>query len=250
MMQVSLLPRLKSHGVGVILEGFGCSPPKVRSALEMLREHAALKTNAASGGVRSDTVAFDITAGLRRIAEEVSNTATSKASFDQQGAIYLAQREELRSGEALRDDVWAFMTTVLAPDVVYWRFPSRPTLPLERYAGGVRNAFQRLWVRGVALDRGEASMDRWELVEKLSEDAMVQIFERASLAAYPQLARALAEGWLRAAGEFGRNRMESVMRSATKLVRVRNQIIDLSYLSPQDLAEEIDEAFRMAVIAS
>lgn len=245
-MQVSLLPRLKSHGVSLIVGQFGREKPMIRGAIEMLVEHAALKTNAASGGARADTVAIEITGDLRKLAEEVSAGSIPKTMFDHRAAIYLAQRKDLRSGEALRDDVWAFMTSVLAPDVVYWRFPSRSTAQLERYAGGVRNAFQRLWIRGVTLDRGEDRQARWELVEKLTEDAMVQIFERASLASVPHLARAIAEGWLRAETEFGRDRMEGITRLATKLIRMKNQIIDLSYLHQEELDPIIDEAFKLA----
>ena len=245
-MRVFLLPRLKSHGVSTILSRFGEDAPKRKSAIEMLREHADLKTNAASGGVRADKISIDICADLRDIANKVSGSRTSKAKFDQRAAIYLAQRKELKSGEGLRDDVWAFMTTVLAPDVVYWRFPTRSSAQTDRYAGGVRNAFQRLWIRGVTLDRGVNSEARWELVEKLTEDAMVQIFERASLSSAGELAKAIAEGWLRAEARFGRERMEDIMRSATKLIRVRNQIIDLSSLSQGELEQVVDEVFGEA----
>ena len=66
----------------------------------------------------------------------------------------------------------------------------------KRFTGGVRNAFQRLWMRGSTLDRGEDRPDRWGLVRALSEDAMVQIFERASISSDARLARAVAEAWV------------------------------------------------------
>lgn len=168
----------------------------------------------------------------------------ARGQFDRVAAIALALEPALRTGEALRDDVWAFLTAVLAPDVVAWRFPDRAA---HRYAGGVRNAFQRLWARGTVLDRGEGHADRWGLVEALSEDAMVQIFERASLAGNERLARAIAELWVETAADVGRGAMESVMRRATKLVRIRNEIIDLAILPDANLLEEVRGCFRRAV---
>jgi hypothetical protein len=85
---------------------------------------------------------------------------------------------------------------------------------------------------------------RWELVINLTEDAMVQIFERASISGNPLFARAVAEGWLRTSNQIGRSQMESVMRSATKILRVRNQILDLGYLPAAELEELVSQTFN------
>jgi hypothetical protein len=248
MTRVSLLPRLKAHGVVTILDRLKNEAPSARDSIDLLREFAALKTSAPTGGTRADGVAINITAELRRIAQKAgfpsTNTQAAKAQFDQDAAVYLAQNDELRTGEALRDDVWAFMTTVLAPDVVSWRFTDKGSDRFARYAGGVRNTFQRLWVRGIALDRGDMHEKRWELVINLTEDAMVQIFERASISGNPLFARAVAEGWLRTSNQIGRSQMESVMRSATKILRVRNQILDLGYLPAAELEELVSQTFN------
>lgn len=249
-MRVSLLPRLKSHGVAAILERMKETPPAPRDGIFLLSEYAALKSSASSGGARADTVAVDVTVELRKIAQKfgypTTNMQSARSLFDQEAAIYLAQKEELKSGEALRDDVWAFMSTVLAPDVVAWRFSDNSSERVARFAGGVRNAFQRLWVRGTALDRGEGHPQRWELIRQLTEDAMVQIFERASIGGNPPLAKAVAEGWAKASLVFGRGPMESIMRSATKVLRLRNQIVDLAYLPPDELELVVSEAFEVA----
>jgi hypothetical protein len=104
------------------------------------------------------------------------------SKFDTEAAAWFADQTILASGEALRDDVWSFIGVVLAPDIVYWRFGTAR----KRYIGGVRNTFQRLWIRGVALDRGVDSLARWELLEELTEDALVQITERPSLSGDPK----------------------------------------------------------------
>lgn len=252
-MRVPLLPRLKAHGVATILEKLKSETPSPKDSIDRLKEYSALKTSAPSGGTRADSVAVNITAELRRIAQKAgfptSNTQAARAQFDQDAAIYLGQLEYLQTGEALRDDVWAFMTTVLAPDIVVWRFTDKNRERAARFAGGVRNSFQRLWVRGTILDRGEGHAQRWELLKQLTEDAMVQIFERASIGGNPPLAIAIAEGWLSTTAKVGRGPMEGVMRSATKILRVKNQIIDLGYLTPEELEHVVLNTFDTATRA-
>ncbi|MCD5991367.1 hypothetical protein KDX30_26145 [Pseudomonas sp. CDFA 553] len=259
MIRVSLLPRLKAHGVEIVFEKVRGSHVLTAEATDLVTEYASLKSSASTGGTQADNVSISIAAELRSIAVSVGFPSQSKQArslFDQKAAIYLALNNDLKSGEALRDDVWAFMTLVLAPDLVIWRFPvkgGRATEdkenvdPLSRFKGGVRNSFQRLWVRGTVLDRGEGHMKRWELIEQLTEDAMVQIFERASIGGNRTLALALAEGWLRTASQIGRGPMENAMRSATKILRLKNQVIDLGCLSPEELDMTVSDAFSVSL---
>ncbi|MFN7176247.1 MAG: hypothetical protein ACK4MX_05090 [Thermaurantiacus sp.] len=163
----------------------------------------------------------------------------SHAGFDAETAAWLAQSDLFRGGEALRDDVWAFVAAVVAPDIVHWRFGRSP----ERYCGGVRNTFQRLWMRGRALDRGAGHPERWRLLEELTEDALVQITERPSIGGDPVLAVAVAEAWLRAARHHGKTAMEDIMRRAILRIRIRNEIRSLADLPPGDLANFIDGVF-------
>lgn len=163
----------------------------------------------------------------------------SHAGFDAETAAWFAQSELFRSGESLRDDVWSFVAAVVAPDIVHWRFGRSA----ERYCGGVRNTFQRLWMRGRALDRGAGHPERWRLLEELTEDALVQITERPSIGGDPVLALAVAEAWLRAARHHGRAAMEDIMRRAILRIRVRNEIRSLADLPPDDLASFLDKLF-------
>jgi hypothetical protein len=165
------------------------------------------------------------------------------ADFDKRAARYLGACPLLGSGEALRDDVWAFISIVMLPDVVAWRFPSRSP---SRFNGGVRNAFQRLWMRGHYLDRGDGHQDRWGLVSHLTEDAMVQIFERPSIPATPGLAPAIAEVWIDMAREHGRGAMEEITRIAIKMLRIKNEIVDLSMLPHGEITMLIKDHFEMA----
>ncbi|MDE0421604.1 MAG: hypothetical protein OXK76_12060 [Gammaproteobacteria bacterium] len=168
------------------------------------------------------------------------------AKFDAEMAASLADEELFAGGEALRDDVWTFVATAIAPDVVHWRFPDPPRRnPLERYIGGVRNTFQRLWIRGRALDRGADHRERWLLLGELTEDALVQITERPALSANPTLARAIAEAWVRASGHHGRGAMETLMRRATKRIRALNEVRSVADLPPADLVHVLNTFFDM-----
>lgn len=200
---------------------------------------------APSGGSVSPELVAETVAELTAIAKRFGYPGRAsdkqKSAFDVEAAKWLAGYAQLASPELLRDDTWSFLSCVMLQELVVWRYSARQR---PRFAGGVRNTFQRLWMRARTLDLGEmAGERRWKLLEDLSEDAMVQIFERASIASNAVLTRAIATGWIHTSELIGRERMEGVMRRATKLLRLRNQIVDLSYLAPEDLENEIAHAF-------
>lgn len=243
-MTVLLLPRLSKAGVANILSAHA---PRVPPALEQgaeLSSYSDLVSFAASGGSRSPDAAYQIGGGLRAIAERCGYPALlSRAKFDRECAVFLAGHPALQSGEALRNDVWAFIATIVVPDLVGWRFadPNK-----ARFEGGVRNAFQRLWLRGKALDRGPDHAERWRLTLSMPEDAAVQIVERPSLAGRPRVALALGEGWLRMVQSAPMGDHEQLMRTATKILRLQNQVVDLMYLTEEQLSGAVDAAFSKA----
>jgi hypothetical protein len=241
-----LFPRLSRLGARRLLDELGAdhSPSAAKS---FLSSHSSLSGYGASGGLRDPKSFEDLADSLRSVAETCgfpsSTDGTARAKFDRDAAIVLGQSIILRTGEALRDDVWAYMATVLLPDVVRWRFGKAPA---ERFQGGVRNTFQRLWMRAWALDLGEGNLERWMLLRGLSEDAHVAIFERPSVGGNVILAKACAEEWLRVSKVIGRGAMEDVMRKAIKILRLRHQIIDISVLPAAKVAEHVQEAFSAA----
>lgn len=202
---------------------------------------------AATGGSRaSEQELAELRAVIERTARD--NGFGSKggrnalAGFDAALSRQFALTDLLNGGEGLRDDVWSFIAVALAPDVVYWRFGSaRP-----RYLGGIRNTFQRLWLRGSLLDRGETHESRWALLDELTEDALVQITERPSIASDGRLSLQLAEAWVRAAQRHGRGAMEPIMRQATLRLRIRNEIQALSCLPDGELSQLLDDFFNAA----
>jgi len=247
-MTVALLPRLKPIGVDTALGRFHETGANTRSTLNILSDYSDVLSFAPSGGYKSGKAALDIGQSLREIAQNAGFprvvSQSAKAEFDQEAAIYLAQVPALSSGEALRNDVWAFLATVIVPELVVWRFPGESR---SRFSGGNRNTFQRLWMRGKGLDRGDDHPDRWGLVKALPEDAMVQIFERPSIASSHRLATAVAEGWMRTAVEIENGTMEDIMRRAIKILRIRNEVIDLAYLDAEQLEKTVTTIFDEAI---
>jgi hypothetical protein len=240
----SLLPRLSPVEARELLgrAEFGTLTPDGARALTFDSSRGIRW--AATGGHQDPQAFRRIANELRAIATRCGfpdrNSEDARRKFDLEATIALAQVPELRSGEALRNDVWACLSLVGAPDVALWRYPSSGT---DRLSGGVRNVFQRLWTRGISLDRGESSEDRWGLIRLLSEDAMVQIFERPAIARDRRLTRALAEAWVRAAKRYGASSMESVMRNAVRQLRIRNVIQGISLLDDPALDSCLDGFF-------
>ncbi|MER8904301.1 hypothetical protein [Mesorhizobium sp. M0772] len=245
-MSVALLPRLDRIAVDACLSSTAGLMVTVDAGLDSA--HFPVEaTYAASGG---SPVPDEFLRTLRSALLEIGHacgfpdrgSAIERARFDELASIHLAQVPEFESGEALRDDVWAFLATVVLPDLVAWRFAGRPA---ERFQGGIRNAFQRLWMRGRILDRGPRTGRRWELLAELTEDALVQITERPSVGSDARLARGFAEAWVRATVRLGRPAMEDVTREAIIRLRLRNQIQVLSEIEDSELGTVMDSFFTV-----
>lgn len=246
-MTVVLLPRLSRLGVKRLMAELG-DDYSSDEATSFLNDHASLSSFAASGGVRERRTAEEIARTIRQVAVECgfpsSSGQTGRAKFDRDAAIALMSFGALATGEGLRDDVWAYLAAVLLPELVRWRFENASH---ERFGGGVRNTFQRLYMRASALDLGsDVGVNRWRLLRALTEDAHVAIFERPSIGGNPTLARAVALGWAHAAARQTKGEMEGVMRRAIKLLRLRHQIVDLGVLEDHELAEVVVSIFEDA----
>ena len=240
---VILLPRLPTPAAEILLEQHMSDGFAAWSGFNPHDLPAPVRFAATGGSQVGPTQLAALRDRMLQIARSNglgdTDVRAAYAKFDAEMAAPLAEDPLFASGEALRDDVWTFVGVSLAPDIVHWRFGAAR----ERYIGGVRNTFQRLWMRGRALDRGAAHRERWQLLEELTEDALVQITERPSLGGDPVLARAIAEAWLRASLHHGKGAMEPIMRRAALRVRIWNEIRSLADLPSEHLACVLDDAF-------
>lgn len=242
-MTVLLMPRLRPDAVDAMLDDWG-DDLKIDRSLRHI-EPPERAWFASSGGA---TIGAQDLEELERDIDEIAmacgypgRTRQDMARFDAEIAALLATSPILASGEALRDEVWAWFATARFPDVTLWRYGKARA----RWHGGVRNTFQRLWMRGVALDRGQGADDRWGLLRLLSEDALVQISERPAIGSDPVLAREIAEAWVRFSARFGAGAMEDLMREAIKGVRARNELFTFTLLD-DELPARIDAEFERA----
>lgn len=239
---ISLLPRLPEPAAEMLLNEFLSTGP---SAWPKFKASALPPSTrfAATGGSPVPPIELEkLRNGLEEIARNNGfggQSSGEHAAFDAKASAWLADLDILNSGEALRDDVWAFIGVALAPDIVHWRFGNSR----QRYLGGIRNTLQRLWLRGKALDRGAEHPDRWKLLHELSEDALVQITERPSLGADALLARAIGEAWVRASAHYGKGAMEPIMRRAALRIRIWNEVRCFVEVPTAELSVILDRAF-------
>lgn len=241
---ITVFPRLSRLGVSALLAEARLA---CQTLTERLETAAPFISYASSGGSRvTPKELLAIREAVVAIAHAHgfpdTGSQSEKAAFDSDCAIWLTEHLGLPFGEGLRDDVWAFFATCLLPDVSIWRFGSSK----DRFLGGVRNVFQRLWMRGHALDRGENHPSRWEILRAISEDASVQIIERPSIASSRSLTLAIGEVWTRTAAEIGPSRMESVTREALRKIRIANEVVYMAALDEDALQDVVASYFRAA----
>ena len=107
----------------------------------------------------------------------------ARRKFDSSVAALLHVEMGISPNEASRNSLWQYMTCFLLPDVVRWRFRGSADTgtAMERFKGGVRNTFQRLWWQAEILAGAEEGKDRYDLVNQLYEDELVQIMERPAV---------------------------------------------------------------------
>lgn len=152
----------------------------------------------------------------------------NRAAFDATCAVWLLRESGIKPGEAYRLEVWSYLTLEVLPDVAAWRFPDRSA---ARFLGGVRNVFQRLWIRAFLLEDQDDSRSLFGLLKELREDTFVQITERPGATANPEVARRIAEAWLRAAGRLGSGAMEGTHRKVMKELTQQGAVISFDALA-------------------
>jgi hypothetical protein len=141
------------------------------------------------------------------------------AIFDAEAAMLINQKMLIAPAEAAKGGVWEFLSCVLLPDIVRWRFggASLTITPIERFVAGRRNVFQRLWWRAYHLaPRSDCAPPLSELLHSLGEDELVQLMERPSLAGIDGLPGFIAAGLLSASATHTTLTRRQLIREAQK----------------------------------
>jgi hypothetical protein len=195
----------------------------------------------------------------RKIRTKLSEFGYPKESlsqisqFDYEVGKLLFEEMDITLGEAARNDVWSFLGCVMMPDCVAWRFSPRKGKDgiakrnPERFKGGMRNTFQRLWWRARVL-YDESQDDKFHLT-KLPEDALVQIMERPNMMADWKLSRGIAHkvAELLDQKEHARSNPEDIWRDASKRIRQRSPFTNFLLLDETELDLFVKGCFEKSI---
>lgn len=249
-MEIELFPRLPTFAAYQLWEKM-CESIKDEAILPQFQGyfHDAV-TWTATGGSRVDQARLEaIRSRILEMAQEngFPNSAgdRQKTRFDAQCARFLVEDAKIPLPEACRRDFWSYFCIILMPDVTAWRFS---VTARERWLGGMRNTFEVLWRRGYLIGLPHQDMrPGWEYVERLTQDAFVQILDRTGLSADPRVCRILAEVWTDCADEFGQKRMENITREALKVLLAYRRICNFDILNADMLRTVISHEFHAVV---
>ena len=256
---MNLLPQLPSIKAKVILEDIAS-----KSNCETLDPKSNFKVEGifyvpTGGQIINDENLEKLRNNVLEKAKEYGFPSTNQKSFlefEYEVAKILSNWSYLwidgePSGESFRNDFWSYLSIVIMPDIVSWRwgFPpeGEPTKSWSvRFIGGGRNAFQRIFRRILSLDRGPSHEDRFGLIRELKEDDFSNILERTSLGSNSRIAIPLAEEYL--AMRKRRKDMKAsdqlkIYREATKDLRSYGVVQSLDVINLDDLKKLISDVF-------
>lgn len=171
--------------------------------------------------------------------------SNDNSAFDEALSRWFAEKLQIIDGEGVRPETWSFISLVILPDVVKWRFQN---FHYKRCLGGRRNCFQRLWQRGKIFDLGEQSDDRWVIVSNLTEDAFVSIIERPSISENRALARAIGLSWIESLSKVGSGSMEKLNRNAIRGLRAKFTLYDFDSLGSEELNRLVKGCYEAAIL--
>jgi len=155
------------------------------------------------------------------------------------------------TGETLRNSFWSFFTIILLPDISIWRWEiphnGEPNKAWTgRMLGGTRNTYQRVFKRVISFDKGVDNFDRLDLIKNLKEDDFSAILERTSLGGNPEVAKCLAEEFLKMrerCANFSKKIQTDIYRKATKDLTAYGKVQSLDVLDKSDLRNLIYKVF-------
>lgn len=245
-----LLPQLPHHIALQIAEAArSASIPSLASTAAA--EHPACEYTP-TGGARAT---FEALSRLRKDLLQLAtvagypNSASQQqaAAFDAEASIVLAQQLRMAPAEAVKGGVWEFLSCVLLPDIVRWRFggTGNASTPLERFVAGRRNVFQRLWWRAFHLaPRAPDAAQLAELLRALGEDELVQLMERPSLAGIEGLPGSIASGLLAASRTYSDLTRRQLIREAQKRFLRLSSFLSFESIAAGEIDRHVESVFE------
>ncbi|MES2187192.1 MAG: DUF6339 family protein [Pseudomonadota bacterium] len=209
------------------------------------------------GGARITSTSLN---ELRRAVVEIAGAfgypnipnGDNAAGFDAAASVALFKLVSISAAEASKPGVWDFLSCVLLPDVVRWRFHSAEAATSQaRFIAGRRNTFQRLWWRAYHVTHGQVLTDAelGRLLLDMGEDELVQLMERPTLAGIYGLSAAVARGLLAAARQTSVPRRVLMREGQKRLLRL-SSFVSLDAVSIDDANVIIGRIFSEVAAAT
>jgi hypothetical protein len=220
------------------------------------RRRAADETFAVLGLPKiNDEALRTIRRDIRELASRYGypETQRNRTKFDIEAAVYLHASLPAPRGELLRNEVWQYIASSLLPDIVCWRWraPGEEPGP-DRFLGGVRNTFGRLWRRADVL-RDDRLNDPWILVRSLSEDNVAAIIERPKVARHRLLVREASRAFLLRrdlAEQLGvKSPVQTYLRQLMMRITRRGAHVAFATLAHDDLVNALAETADATLVA-
>jgi hypothetical protein len=192
--------------------------------------------------LRTNLLRIAVVAGYPNAADQ-----QQAATFDAEAALVLARHMTVAPAEAAKGGVWEFLSCVLLPDIVRWRFSGTggAATPLERFVSGRRNVFQRLWWRAFHLaPRAVDASQLPELLRALGEDELVQLMERPSLAGIEGLPGSIALGLLAASQANTDLTRRQLIREAQKRFLRLSSFVCFESITTEEVTYHVENVFE------
>ncbi len=176
------------------------------------------------------------------------------AAFDSECTALIFDKMDLIASEASDLRMWYYLTCVLLPDVVRWRFPGENDgeTSTPRFLGSDRglrrNTIGRLWWRAFVLHIPN-EIEKYRLIRGLNEDELVQITERPSLAADPILSREVATALLALSFDDIVVSRRELFRDVAKRFRRLFPLIRFQSLETEEIRLMVDFVFNQSIHA-
>lgn len=199
---------------------------------------------AVGGQPAPEALIVHVQASVRALSDSLGFPAelprSAVSTFDQPATRLLHKEMDIVPADAASEEVWNFISLVILPDVAAWRFPGRAD---DRLLGRPRNVFRRLWWRGESI-----GPDVIDVPNGLGEDELVNIMERATIAANPLVARAIATTVFENTGLVPGARSELMRDVAKRLLRTQ-VIICIDALPEGEIRSVVERCFSEAAVS-
>jgi hypothetical protein len=247
-----LLFPLLPHRFAVQIAQDARGSPVASLAKVAANKHPATEYTPTGGHRITPEILDELRKALLQLAQSAgypaSPTQVQAAAFDAGATMLLMERIKIAPAEAAKGGLWEFISCVLLPDLVRWRFGgTQGVTSFDRFFSGRRNTFQRLWWRSYHLSSGHnpTNADLHKILHALGEDELVQLMERPSIAGIQGLTYAISQGLLRASVQHKDqlNRRELIREAQKRFLRLSSFLL-LESVSPDELNSQVQNVFE------